>query len=152
MPWTSAVPATIDALVERLGTSPEFEGVMVWDGPQVTKAGPRTVLTVGWTGDDTNADVELTAAREGLAAGRDRESFTIRCAAAVLTGDTKIAAARRRAYELYAGAGAVLARDPRLGGAVLNARIGSHTLTQDQTPSGAQAVIVFGVDCDAYTR
>ncbi|MFJ6729993.1 hypothetical protein ACIQPQ_34350 [Streptomyces sp. NPDC091281] len=152
MPWSTRVPDTIDALVDAFRTGPELADVTVWDGPQVSKAAPKEMLTVAFTGDDTDSDVEATATPEGLGGGSDREAFTIRCAAAVLLGTTDMQAARRRAYELYSAAGAVIARDPRLGGKVIRARLGSHTFKQTQTPSGAQAIVIFGVDCDAFTR
>jgi hypothetical protein len=34
---------------------------------------------------------------------------------------------------------------------VLRARLGSHTFKQMQTDRGAQALVVFGIDVDAYT-
>lgn len=151
MPWTSRVPDVIDALTDAFRVAPEFDGVTVWDGPQVSKAAPQEMLTVAFTGDDNESDVDAASLPEGLARQPDRETFTVRCAAAVLKGSTDMRAARRRAYELYSAAGAVLARDPRLGGIVLRARLGAHSLTQAQTDRGAQAVIVFGVDCDAFT-
>jgi hypothetical protein len=151
MTWTSSVPQAIDALVQAYTAAEEFAGVTVWDGPTVSKATPREMLAVGFSSDDAESDVDASSLTEGLAASPDRETYTIRCAAAVLTGSTDIAAARRRAYELYAAAGAVVARDPRLGGAVMRARLGTHTLTQAQTDRGAQAVVIFGIACDAFT-
>jgi hypothetical protein len=152
MPWSSAVPDAIDALVQAFRTSPEFAGVTVWDGPEVSKAVPKEMLSVAFTGDENDSDVDSTAQPEGLGGSPDRETFTIRCAAAVLLGSTKVQDARRRAYELYSAAGAVIARDPRLDGAVMRARLGTHTFKHGQTPSGAQALLVFGIDCDAFTR
>ncbi|MFJ2004815.1 hypothetical protein [Streptomyces chartreusis] len=151
MPWSSRVPDTIDALVDTFKTSPEFEGVTVWDGPELSKANPLEMLTIGFTGDDNDSDVETTTLAEGLASSPNRETFTVRCAAAVLNGKADVRAARRRAYELLSGAGAVLARDPHLGHTVLRARLGAHTFKQAQTDRGAQAIVVFGIDVDAYT-
>jgi hypothetical protein len=152
MPWSSRVPDALDAIVDAFKVAPEFEGVTVWDGPEVSKTAAQEMLTVGFTGDDNDNDVESTSLPEGLAASPDRETFTVRCAAAVLKGSTEMRAARRRAYELYSAAGAVLARDPRLDGVVLRARLGSHTFKQVQSDRGAQALVIFGIDCDAYTR
>ncbi|MFE6362974.1 hypothetical protein ACFVP3_23620 [Streptomyces sp. NPDC057806] len=152
MPWSSRVPDALDTLVDTFKAAPEFEGVTVWDGPEVSKTVAQEMLTVGFTGDDNDNDVESTSLPEGLAAAPDRETFTIRCAAAVLKGSTEMRAARRRAYELYSAAGAVLARDPRLGGIVLRARLGSHTFKQVQSDRGAQALVIFGIDCDTFTR
>jgi hypothetical protein len=63
-----------------------------------------------------------------------------------------VAGARRRAYELLAEAGAAIAADRQLGGSVMRAMISSHALTMGQTAQGAQAVVVFEVSCDAYSR
>jgi hypothetical protein len=152
MAWTSSIPDTVDALVDAFKLAPEFEGVTVWDGPEVSKAAPKEMLSVAFTGDDNDSDVEATSSAEGLGGQRDRETFTVRCAVAVLTGSTDMRAARRRAYELYSADGAVLARDPSLNKNVMRARLGSHTVKQMQTDRGAQALLVFGIDCDAFTR
>ena len=150
MPWSSRVPDAMDALVAALTVAPELDGVTVRDGASVSQSTVKEIVSVGFTGEEAQSDAETTATADGLA-GTDRERFTIRCAAAVLRGSTDLPAARRRAYELLSAVGAVLGRDRTLGGTVLRAMVGSHTLTQDQTDRGAQAVVVFGVDCDAFT-
>lgn len=150
--WSTCLPDAIDALVQALTVAEELQGVAVWDGPQVTKATPKEILSVGFTGVDGDMDAEATTSREGLGGSRDREAFTIRCAAAVLIGTTKIGDARRRAYAIVSATGAVLARHRTLNGTVMRAQIGSHSLSQDQTNSGAQVIVTFGVDCDAFTR
>jgi hypothetical protein len=87
-----------------------------------------------------------------LARARDRETFTITCAVQVLLGSsTDMPTARRRAYTLFGAVGGVLAEDPHLGKTVLLATLGSHTLTQPQTPQGALVQITFGVDCQSYS-
>ncbi|MGW0579632.1 hypothetical protein ACWD25_27535 [Streptomyces sp. NPDC002920] len=151
MPWSSRVPDVIEDLVAAFKAAEEFTGVTVWDGPEVSKANPLEMLTVAFTGDDSDSDVESTSLPEGLASSPDRQTFTVRCAAAVLKGATEMPVARRRAYELYDGVGAVLARNPNLGGTVLRARLGSHSFKGMQTGNGAQALVVFGIDVDAYT-
>lgn len=152
MPWSSSVPDAVDALVEAFKAAPELESVTVWDGPEVSKAVAQEMLSVAFTGDEGDSDVEATSSPEGLGGQRDRETFTVRCAAAVLKGATDMPAARRRAYELYAAAGAVLARDPSLGRIVMRARLGSHSFKQLQTDRGAQAMLIFGIEVDAFTR
>ncbi|MCQ9178946.1 hypothetical protein KMT30_07850 [Streptomyces sp. IBSBF 2953] len=151
MAWSSRIPDAVDYIVDTFKVAPELVGVTVWDGPEVSKATPLEMLTVAFTGDDIDSDVEASSTAEGLGGKPDRETFTIRCAAAVLRGSTDMRAARRRAYELHAAAGAVLARDPRLGGLVLRARLGSHTFKQAQSERGAQAIVIFGIDCDSFT-
>lgn len=152
MPWTSKVPDAVDALFAALKIASELQGVTVRDGASTSQAKVMEIVSVGYTGEEAQTDVEATLTPEGLARATDRERFTIRCAVAVLKGSTDLPAARRRAYELLAAVGDVLARDRTLGGTVLRAMIGTHSLNQDQTDGGAQAVIVFGVDCEAFSR
>lgn len=148
--WMSSVPDAYDALVAVLTEA--LEGVMVLDGPVVTEQPVMEAVLVGYEDADTAAVVEASNTPEGLGRDRDREAYSIMCAAQVLLGaSTDMPAARRRAYALLGVVGATLARDPRLGGAVMMASLGTHTLSQPQTPQGALAQIVFGVDVDAFT-
>jgi hypothetical protein len=149
--WTSKLPAAMDALVTAFNAAPELAGVTVRDGPSTSQATVREVISVGYTGTEGESDAESQLMTEGLGGSSDREQFTIRCAAAALRGTTDLPAARRRAYELLSAAGAAIARDRTLGGAVMRAMVGSHSLTQGQTSDGAQAVVVFEVSCDAYS-
>lgn len=151
MAWSSKLPAAIDGLVAAFGAWPGLSGVTVLDGPSTSQKTLQEVLTVGWTGQDGETDADATLAREGLGGDPDRETFSIRCAAAVLRGTDDLSGARRRAYELLSEAGAAIAADRRLGGTVLSAMVGSHSLSQDLGQQGAQAVVTFTVDCDSYT-
>jgi len=151
MSWTSRLPAAMDALVAVFTTAPELEGVTVRDGPSTSQATVREVISVGYTGAEGESDAESQLMTEGLGGAPDREQFSIRCAAAALRGTTDLPAARQRAYELLSAAGATIARDRTLGGTVMRAMVGSHSLTQGQTSDGAQAVVVFEVSCDAYS-
>lgn len=151
MAWTSRLPAAMDSLAAALERWAGLAGVTVRDGPSTSQATVQEVVSVGYTGGDGESDAESTLLTEGLGGGVDREQFTIRCAAAVLQGGDDIAGARRRAYELLAQAGAAIAADRSLGGSVMRAMVGSHSLTQGLTPQGAQVVVVFEVSCDAYS-
>lgn len=152
MAWTSTVPGVLDALVAAFQGAPELEGVRVFDGPVVTQAAPLEALCVGFSGDpDEPVAVQGQTQREGLAVARSREQYSVQCAASVLNGSGDISAARRRAYELYAAAGAALAADPTLARTVLSAQPGATTLAQDQTTDGAVATVAFAVDVDAFT-
>lgn len=151
MRWASKLPDAMDGLVAVFTAAPEMAGVPVRDGPSTSQATVQEILSVGYTGSEDETDAEAQASAEGFNPVRDREQFTIRCAAAVLQGTGSISVARRRAYEIVGGAGAALARDHTLGGIVLRAMIGTHSLSQDLTDRGVQVVVVFGVDCDAYS-
>jgi hypothetical protein len=152
MAWGSTVPAAVDALVALLRTASGLEGVKVFDGPGVTGSSQTEAVMVGVGANEDPTAVDGRQDREGLSTARDREQYEIRCALAVVNGSGDISAARRRAYELLGVVGGVLASDQRLGGAVLNAQLGSAAFTQDQTEQGAEAVISFTVDVDAFTH
>jgi hypothetical protein len=149
--WMSTVPGIINALVRILAAAPELEGVVVRDGPAIESTAALEVLSVGWTGVEGETDIEAQLVGEGMGGNPDREVSSIRCVAAVLAGNTDVAATRARAYELMTGAAVAIARDRTLQRTVMRAMIGSHSLSQDQTDRGLQAVVIFSVDCDAYT-
>lgn len=149
--WASSVPGAVDGLLGLFRTAGALGGVSVLDGPTVTADPISEAITVGFE-DGTSSAVEATSSGEGLSRARDREQYAITCAVEVLLGSsTDTPAARRRAYELLGVVGQVLAENQRLGGAVMLAEVGTHSLSQEQTPQGAVARIVFGVDCDAFT-
>jgi hypothetical protein len=153
MAWSSSVPGAYDALVALLGTTPALEGVRVLDGPVVTEANIQEAVIVGFEDDDLAAVVDASNQPETLARTRDRERFTITCAVQVLLGSsTDMPSARRRAYSLFGAVGGALAEHPTLSRTGMLASVGAHSLSQPQTPEGALAQIVFGVDCDAFTR
>lgn len=151
MAWTSRLPAALEALVTALEAWPGLAGVTVRDGPSTSQATVQELVSVGYTGGDDDNSGESTLLTEGLGGSVDREQFTVRCIAVVLRGSDDISGARRRAYELLSEAGAAIAVNRTLGGIVMRAMVSSHSLTQDQTPSGAQAAVVFDVTCDAYS-
>jgi hypothetical protein len=151
MAWATKLPDAIDGLVTLFGAWPGLSGVDVLDGPTASQQTFREVLTVGWTGGDDESDAESTLLTEGLGGSPDREQFSVRCAAAVLRGTGDLPAARRRAYELLSAAGAAIAQDRTLRGAVMRAMVASHSLAQDLTQQGAQVTVTFEVSCDAYS-
>jgi hypothetical protein len=153
MAWTSRLPTAVDALVAAFTEWPGLggAGVTVRDGPSTSQATVKEVVSVGYTGAEDENSGESTLLTEGLGGAVDREQFTIRCVAVVLRGSDDITGARQRAYELLSQAGAAVAANRQLGGAVMRAMIASHSLDQAQTDRGAQAAVAFEVSCDAYT-
>lgn len=151
MAWTSKLPAAIDALVAILTTAEGLNGVTVRDGASVSQARVMEIVSVGYTGTDGENDADATLMTEGMGGNPDREQLTIRCVAAVLKGGTDLAAARKRAYELFTAAGTAIAANRTLNGAVMRAMVSAHSLTHGQIDQGAQAVITFTVSCDAFT-
>jgi hypothetical protein len=150
MAWGSTVPAALDALVVLF--QQELPGVTVFDGPDTSGSSQDEALLVGVGDSSDPTAVDGHSTREGLAVARDREQYAVRCALIVLNGSGDIAAARRRAYDLLGAVGGVLAADTRLGGTVMTAQIGTQTFSQQQTQQGAEAVIAFTVEIDAYSR
>jgi hypothetical protein len=153
MPWSSKLPAVIDALVVAFRGWPRIGGdkVIVRDGPSTSQTTAMEVVSVAWTGGDNENGAESTLLTEGVGGEVDREQFTIHCVIAVLRGGDDMAGVRERAYELFREAGAAIAADRRLGGTVMRAMISAHSLDQAQTPQGAQAAVAFDVSCDAYS-
>lgn len=153
MAWTSRLPAAVDALVAAFTEWPGLggAGVTVRDGPSTSQASTMEVVSVGYTGAEDENSAESTLLTEGLGGTVDREQFTIRCVIAVLRGGDDISGARGRAYELLSEAGAAIAANRKLGGAVMRAMISSHSLDPALTDRGAQAAVTFEVSCDAYS-
>ncbi|MEV6737879.1 hypothetical protein AB0N14_13490 [Streptomyces sp. NPDC051104] len=151
MAWASKVPAAIDGLVAAFTDWPGLAGVTVRDGPSTSQATLMEVVSVGYTGGEEEIDAESALVGEGLGGSPDREQLTIRCAAAVLRGGDDIVGARARAFQLLSEAGAAIAANRTLGGAVMRARVASHSLSQSLTQQGAQVIVMFEVSCDTYT-
>jgi hypothetical protein len=153
MTWGSTVPDALAALVAALQAAPDLAGVGIVDGPVVANASAKEVITIGREDENTSTvAIEGEFTLDGMAVSPSREGYSINCGASVIKGSADIAGARTRAYELLAAVGGVLAADPTLGGAVMNARLGIHHLTQRATQRGIVASVAFAVDCDAFTR
>jgi len=152
MGWYSTVPTTLTALAATFRQAPGLADLTVYDGPEATDAAPLATLTVGQGPEDDPTAVTGQAEREGLSARRSQETYTVMCLLSVCDPASSIPAARARVFDFYAEVGAVLAADPRLGGAVMQAQPGSFTYDQDLDDTGATAEISFGVDVVAFTR
>lgn len=149
--WGSSVPDAIDALVLILKQA-GLEDCDVVDGLAVEGSSRTAALTVGAGSNDDPTAVDGTSAHEGLALGRDREQYGIRCVLEVVDGSGDLPATRRRAYALLGVVGGALAANPTLNGVVLMAGIGTHGYAQDQDERGASAVIAFTVDVDSFSK
>lgn len=151
--WASSVPGAIDNLVLILSAAVPLANVAVLDGPTVTADAINEAVTVGYDDGITGSAVTATATAEGISRARDQEAYTINCAIEVLEGSSAdLPAARKRAYEILGAIGQILAVNSNLNRTVMMAQMGQHNLSQDQPDQGALARIVFGVDCDAFTR
>ncbi|WP_242890265.1 hypothetical protein [Actinomadura litoris] len=143
----STVPTALDALVT--GLTAALPDVQVVDGQPVSTEGD--VICIGFGGVPGEPAVESTRTREQLAREPDREQYDIACLASSWSGDTDAKTVRDRAYELVDAAADVLAADDTLGGVVMEARITTDSLTQEQTAEGAVATVRFIVHADAFT-
>jgi hypothetical protein len=127
-------------------------------GPTVG-VGADGVLTIAYQ-DETLPQVgDGTSSTEGFVGNPTREQYSVNCAAGVINGDGDIEAATDAACALWAAAGFAIVTDPHLGtqplapsqDLVLHASMGAWSLQLTQAADGAQAVVLFNVDIDAYT-
>lgn len=149
----SRVPEIIETLVALAAADPDLAGVAVADGPQVTETSARDWLIVGYDGDP-NGDFQAAQTVGGwsdLSTRSREEQFQITVAAVAQRGDTDVKAARKRAYEIGERVEAWLRAAPHLGLSSVEAGIEATQLTQDQTPNGAQAVLLLTVAGRAFT-
>ncbi len=152
--WSSQVPAAMAALLAAFRAAPALAGpgTDIRDGPQVTGSPALEAVLVGWHGQMSDLlAAEATVNPEVFGDADDRELFAIRCAALVMNGQNDLAAARTRAYALFAACGAVVRADRRLAGTVGDSHIGRHALRQEQRTDGAVATVEFTVQCDTFT-
>lgn len=149
----STIPAALDALVAAASQA--------WPDVQVLDGGPTTevsddVIAIGYSGSPSEADVRSTLTREQLDMQPDLESYDVSCMASAWRGDARrdgrpdAQTVRRRAFELLAGIRAELARDSRLGGAVMMARMSTLDMVADQTQAGPVCTVRFAVHIDAF--
>jgi hypothetical protein len=150
MTYASTVPAALTALAAAFTAAPALAGVEVTDGPPVRNSSALEALSTGWSPSEDVDAVEVTTSSEGLNVP-DREQYLVHCSLGVLNGDRDLAAARARVYQLHSAAGAVLAGNQSLSGAVMSARMGDHSLRQSDTDTGMLARINFTIRVDAYT-
>lgn len=148
----SRVPEALAALVALGRADSALADVRVSDGPEVTEDSALDWLIVGFDGDP-NGDFQSAQTVGGwsdLGTGREEE-FQITVAAISQRGDTDVAAARARAYEIAGRVEVWLRADPSIGLRSLEAAIGGTQLAQDQTNQGAQARLLLTVAGRAFT-
>ncbi|MFG2144130.1 hypothetical protein ACGFRG_08010 [Streptomyces sp. NPDC048696] len=151
---TSAVPRVVDALVALFRAVPSLTGVQVIDGPPLGDMADADLIAIGW---DPTSDLaaEFTQSFNAAGARTRDEDISITGWAESWTGDTDVAARRRRAFELLAAIEAALrATDtnqqaPTLGGTVLWAHLTRGVFQQMATDRGVRAGIAFTITCRA---
>lgn len=152
MAWASTAPAAFTNLAANLRAWPGLAGVKVKDTGDLTDPDASQLITVGMLNPEEDTHAEASNARGSMAAGDQRETYTIHCGLAVATGDEEDPVpCRDAAFGLLAQVGACLAADQKLRGTVMKASISGWSLRIDQTDSGMRSQINFEVACDAFT-
>jgi hypothetical protein len=150
----SSIPAAIDALVALAERA--HPDVQVLDGGPTVEV-KDDVIAIGYSGSVSEPDVRTTMTVEQLAMEPDRESYDVMCMASAWRGDAHRGGkpdsrtVRERAFELLAGIRAELAKNSRLDGAVMMARMSTLDVVLDQTKAGPVCTIRFVVHVEAYT-
>ncbi|MDX3101754.1 hypothetical protein [Nonomuraea angiospora] len=149
----STIPAALDALVAL--------AKRVWPDVQILDGGPTVevrddVIAIGYSGTESQPDVRSTMTREQLDLDPDMERYDVMCMASAWRGDAHRSGqpdaqtVRNRAFELLAGFRDELARDSRLGGTAMMARLSTLDVVADQTKAGPVCTIRFVVHVDAF--
>jgi hypothetical protein len=150
----SSIPAAIDALVALAERA--HPDVQVLDGGPTVEV-KDDVIAIGYSGSVSEPDVRTTMTVEQLAMEPDRESYDVMCMASAWRGDAHRGGkpdsrtVRERAFELLAGIRDELAKNSRLDGAVMMARMSTLDVVLDQTKAGPVCTIRFVVHVEAYT-
>ena len=162
-PYAPTGPDFVDAIVDLFTAAHEAAGtgVLVKDGPWVTKEAANAYIVVGFSGFQSRyerpgiamgeqfgmADLTSEVSMEGLGPSL-RERHTLTCASLVRLGGTKqTRQARREAYDnikiCAASVGPTNARWP--GGLELLTFGSSSVLSQTQDHSGSLVMVAFSV-------
>lgn len=150
-----SAPAVLAALPVKFtaagqAADPALNGE-VRDGPAPGDSSAVEVISIGFTGPDTDDSGSAEMTSGGLAGDRDREAYDVHCAISVSAGDPGIAPVRTRAFALLAACRAQLTGAPTLGGACMRARIGSWSMREDFTDGGVVVTLRFDVHVEAFT-
>jgi len=157
MPWTPTLGPVL-ARLKTIWLAADIGDAEVIRGPTVG-VGADGALTIAYQ-DETLPQVgDGTASPDGFVGNPSRETYSINCAAGVIDGNGDIEVATDAALALWAAAGTAIVNDPHLGtqplspseDLVLHASIGEWSLQLSQAADGAQAIVLFNVDIDAYT-
>ncbi len=141
---TSVAPALLDALIEAFRAHVGLRGTRIWDGPALASSDQDT-LSVGGAGTERD-DPEVTSTFTNAGLGQRAEGVDVAIQIVSWTGDTDMRPRRERVYAILTAVDGALAADRTLEGLVARVRLGdSVTLAQNQTESGAEAVLEFTI-------
>lgn len=154
MSWGTTAPAAMAKLVTVVGGRVAALAVpaggnrpQVKDGAQVSSAGTKEAIDIGYQGEDAPT---VEAALDPATSISDLEEYTINCAVLIWKGHD-LPAARARAFELLNVVGGAVKADSTLGDTVMRAWVSSWSLEPRQTTSGALVTLLFHVTVQAYT-
>lgn len=149
MAGVSTVPDVLDALVALARAA--LPDMQVLDGGTVRDI-EREAVSIGYTEDDDEPAVEDVRDRAQLTSSPEDERYEIKCASwSWLGSETDMSAVRRRAYEFVDAINDALMADQTLGGLVMEARIPTTSLVQNQVNRGATARVDFVIAIYAET-
>lgn len=147
----STVPAVIDALVARFSLA--IPDAHVCDALPISDRDSDDWILVGFTGPTDEQAVTSSLTVEQMTSDPNREQYEIACMVSAWKGvEDDVKAVRDRAYELVNAMTAELARDPRLGGLVLQARLSAQNLDQYWSEGGVSVDVRVVISVDAFTR
>ncbi len=156
MTATSVTPLIIDSLFTQATAA--LPDVKVFDGYGITATPGPDILMIGVddgqaTAAATSADSSQTMATAGTPRSRSQNG-SINCWALSWTGNAEPKDARDAVYAIQAAVEDILRADPSMGlaqpnGQVFVIQIGDERLSQDQTNTGAEALLAFTVNFEA---
>jgi hypothetical protein len=149
MPWTPTLGPVL-ARLKTIWLAADIGDAEVIRGPTVG-VGADGALTIAYQDETVPQVGDGTASPDGFVGNPTRETYSINCAAGVIDGNGDIEVATDAALALWAAAGSALVTDPTLGDLVMHASVGEWSLQLSQAADGAQAIVLFNVDIDAYT-
>ena len=138
------VADAVDALVD-LWTGAGVSGLQVVDGAPYDVTGD--FLTVGWT--RVGPSVSGKVAHFDRTGMRGQEAFEVACLLSLGLGNVDMRAVRRQLFTTYDALAAALAADRTLGGAVMQAWIGTYDLVPVIDETGEFIDLAFSVACAA---
>lgn len=149
---STTIPAAVDALVDIFGAA--VPDSRVDDGPtaQAPERGDDAIaleIVVGWR--PSGAAVENTIEREG-GAGDDRELYRVWCAIIVSYGQTTTKPLRDKIFDVYKQLETALRAHHPIARGVLQARMELGDYEPRVIQDGAEAMLGFAVEVDAFAR
>lgn len=153
---TSVIFDVIDALFTQ--ASAALPDALVFDGFQLGDDPGPDILMIGVDdGQSTSAAATADSSQTQATAGTPRsrnETGSVNCWALSWTGNATPKEARDGVRAILAAVENILRADPQLGiprpnGQVLVIQIGDVRLVQDQTDTGAEALLTFTVNFEA---